>query len=323
MTELTGYRFYEHAGGRLDYEYITDKYLYDSTYIVRATDWDLAERQPWTSYTITQAIFGLDSVMVASIEALMDDGSYTRLDKSYFGGLMNHPIHYQDRWSRWDAEGRLESTHETTWLAPGRTLGDTTYQDLDYDRGTGRLDFSLIRYGDGREEAIDYDLATGSKDYVLTTYRGGQVVAQDWNPATGLLDYARTTDADGHTLDQDYDSAGRLDYTVERWADGHTLDQDHDAAGRLAHAVERWADGRVLVTDYDAAGGIDYVVDRRADGHRLDQDYDAAGRLDYMVERWADGRMLVTDYDLANQYDWTSYSIAYAASGQIGTVTVL
>lgn len=301
MSNTSVHRTYEPGTGRLDYEFITDLTIYNDSYILRATDRDLADEHPWQSYTVTHIAYELLVPVPKGIAMLMDDGSEVRLEKNYFGGRGNAPQHYQDRWTRWDAEGRLDWSEERTWLAPGQTLGDATYRGLDYDPGSGRLDYSLIRYEDGREEAIDYDLATGNKDYVVTTFRGGRMVAQDLNAATGLLDYVRTVEADGRTQDQDYDQAGRLDYVLTTSRGGQVVAQDWNAA----------------------TGLLDYMRTVDADGHTLDQDYDQAGSLDYVLERWADGRMLATDYDLENQHAWTSYSIAYDAAGRMGLVTVL
>lgn len=94
--------------------------------------------------------------------------------------------------------------------------------------------------------------------------------------------------------------------------------------GNLNYTYVIHRSGLVEAKDFNADTGlIDYAYTEFTDGRTLAQDYDALGRLDYEVDRLADGRMVVTDYDLLDQHTWASYSIAYAASGAIESVTVL
>ena len=123
-----------------------------------------------------------------------------------------------------------------------------------------------------------------------------------YDPESGRVDFISTLSLAGVRESIDYDvTTGQRDYVYIQQADGGTISEDYNAAN----------------------GVLDYRRVTSADGGSLDQDYDSQGRLDYAVERLADGRMRVTDYDLANQHDWASYSILYAASGAIESVTVL
>lgn len=93
---------------------------------------------------------------------------------------------------------------------------------------------------------------------------------------------------------------------------------------RVDYSYVVFATGRIEAKDFNADTGlIDYAYTVFADGRTLAEDFDATGRLDYAIERWPDGRSVVTDYDLLDAHPWTSYAIAYAASGAIESVTVL
>ncbi|MBU8538483.1 hypothetical protein [Falsiroseomonas tokyonensis] len=123
-----------------------------------------------------------------------------------------------------------------------------------------------------------------------------------------------------------YDAAsGRTDFISTLGLDGTRESIDYDVAtNQRDYVYIQQANGGTVSEDYNSANGVlDYRRTTGTDGRSLDQDYDSQGRLDYAVEHLADGRMRVTDYDLLNQHDWTSYSILYAASGAIQTVTVL
>ena len=240
--------------GLVDYVYTTEPLpggLPGQTYVVTATDHDLADEQPWASYTIRNEYY-LNGVVLDSIEAVMDDGSRVLFENDYFGSL-GFPTDYLDRWTLWDSQGRIDYMWESsTPNMHGATPETPTYRALDYDTATGNLDYSIIRYLDGRQVSTDYDSATGNADYVLTEYSDGRVVAQDYNSTTGLLDYVLTTQANGDRLAQDYDAAGRLDYVVENLADGRMVVTDYDLNDQHG-----WWSYSIA---YDAAGRISSVT---------------------------------------------------------------
>ncbi len=240
---------YDPVTGAIDYTFTTDQVI-GSTYVVTATDYDLDDAQPWASYTIRNETFGPGIVVLKSAEARMDDGTGILLEKEYFGALGNIPVHYMDRWTTRDEQGRLDYMYETyERVAPHGQIPDTSLRAFDYNPNTGKLDFVLIQYFDGHQLAVDYDPVTGQLDYALATGPDGRVLATDYNPATGLLDYVITRDPGGHMIAEDYDASGRLDYAIESWADGRKVATDYDLADQFP-----WTTFSVT---YDAAGQVE------------------------------------------------------------------
>ncbi len=179
---------------------------------------------------------------------------------------------------------------------------DIEYFNLDLDVTARGSETYTVKDAQGRTLSVDQTNLTppiGPPIEDVFDFRQQSIV---YDPASGRTDFVSTLGLDGTRESIDYDVAtGQRDYVFIQQANGGTVSEDYNAAN----------------------GVLDYRRTIGTDGSSLDQDYDSQGRLDYAVERLADGRMRVTDYDLLNQHDWTSYSILYAASGAIQTVTVL
>ncbi|NKC31926.1 hypothetical protein [Falsiroseomonas selenitidurans] len=154
----------------------------------------------------------------------------------------------------------------------------------------------------GRTLSIDHTNLKTIAEFVFEEQYDFRQQGTVYDPASGQVDYISTLHHDGRRESIDYDvSTGQRDYLFTQWEDGSMLGEDYNPAN----------------------GVLDYRRYVGTDGSSLDEDYDSQGRLNYVVERLADGQMRVTDYDLLNEHAWASYSILYAAGGQIVSVAVL
>jgi hypothetical protein len=196
--------------------------------VLALTDYDLTNREAWTSYSETRSIRNQTPVL-ERVEALMDDGSRYRRDLSYYGLLDGTPIQHRDTVTLTAANGAVDYVYEAVLS----------------------FDFRAQPVRDYTSKASDYDPATGLLDYVITRYRDGRVEAIDHDPRTGNRDYAVTTRTDGSILAEDYDSAGRLDYVIEYRADGGRTATDYDLNDDFAwttYTITYGASGDIIGT---------------------------------------------------------------------------
>lgn len=311
---------YAPSSGRIDYQSTTETVPF-GTYVPTATDYDLTNASPWSSYTIHRAVT-LYSSYITDTVAVMDDGSTVTVT-NLFGDLTSSPVYVVPTGQRTvvtDAQGRLDYITESNGAPrpePGQSLDDLfVLRTQDYSTETGKLDYVTTNFTNGIRESIDYNAATGLADYGVTAYTDGRVVVRD------------------------YDAAGRLDYAVTTYADGSTLSEDLDTAtGGLDYAVNSNLGGRVVATDYDLTGAFDWssvtvsykrtgdprrpteaipnITIQYDDGHRVvtEQDYspaplslpgeartfiyDIQGRLDYATVRDSFGNRSDVDYEAA------------------------
>ncbi len=208
---------YDPVTGEVDYTYTTEE-VSGSSYVQHATDYDLRDEHPWQSYTLSYINSTISGTgLLASAETLLDDGRTVLFENVFFGAVGNVLMDNGDRWTEKDAQGRTDFIYEDLGgLSHGMdraSMVDT--RGLDYDTGTGKLDYALTTFFDGRVEAVDYSTVTGNPDYAVTTYANGRVVADDYDAILAQIDYRVTTEADGRRIATDYDLAN--EYAWDRF----------------------------------------------------------------------------------------------------------
>jgi hypothetical protein len=239
------------SAGRIDYTF-TAVQGGTGTLVTEATDHDLANEHPWSSFTVHQSA-SLGYAYVTGTDTVMDDGSVVTMT-NLIDWPHGQPFKFGEHTTVTDAQGRLDYVLDTQGFSttPGHD-NLFTLRALDYDATTGKLDYEVIHYTDGTRDAVDFNATTGLADYAVATYTDGRIVARDFD-AAGRLDTVVTTYASGTVVAQDYDApTGLLISDLRTDPGGHTVSQAYDAAGRLDYGVERFADGRMTATDYDQA----------------------------------------------------------------------
>jgi hypothetical protein len=249
------------TAGHADYAYTTVQTA-SGPLVTTATDYDLTNAFPWSSYTVHQAASAFGSYVTDTV-TLRDDGFTVRAENlvDLPGGK---PFQYGTHTVFTDAQGHL-ATVVDTYTAPGTATGGAAIPflraQLDYSATTGLLDNVNVLYADGRQDSVDYNPATGLADYGVARFTDGHVFARDYD-AAGRLDYAVTTYANGSLLAQDYDTGtGNLISSVSLLTDrpGHTINEIYDpATGRLDYRTDSNANGRLVQTDYDLANTQDW-----------------------------------------------------------------
>lgn len=211
--------------GRTTYEY-TYTGSGDWRTILSATDHDTADAFSWARYTVTYRPQNVTTQVLESATSVMDDGSSFTFENLFVIAIGNIALDNGDRTTARDVAGRLDYVLEIYGnLVPHTGPIPQLSRALDYDPATGRLDYAVTRYRDGRVLSEDFDLRTGALDFSITTHADGRIVSQDHDPVRGGVDYEMTRHPDGRVVATDHDLADEHPWTTYTIA--------YDATGRI------------------------------------------------------------------------------------------